>query len=361
MRVAIVTGIFPPDIGGPATHAADLADGLRSRGHRVTVVSLTDEHRSVRVEGLVRFPRRWPWPVRTVAVGRWLVANRSEIDVVYATGLDLAAVAGARLARRAVVLKVVGDPAWERGRREGLTAEGFEEFQAGGSGPRRRDPARMRLMRGVRDWAVNHGTVVVTPSAFLRDVVEGWSGRRQTALVVPNGVRAPGSAFDVALGDGRDDGDLRLVAVGRLVDHKRTDVLLRAVALTDGVRLEVVGEGPERVALTALAVELGVADRVAFLGPLSHDGAMARLAAADALVSATAYEGLPHTVIEALVCGTPVVTTPAGGVVEAAEHEVNALLVEPGDPEAWISAGQFVFYPGWSEYIMGPGGRVEAS
>jgi hypothetical protein len=35
--------------------------------------------------------------------------------------------------------------------------------------------------------------------------------------------------------------------------------------------------------------------------------------------------------------------------------------MEPGDPEAWIRAGQFVFYPGWSEYIMGPGGRVEAS
>ncbi len=33
----------------------------------------------------------------------------------------------------------------------------------------------------------------------------------------------------------------------------------------------------------------------------------------------------------------------------------------PGDPEAWISAGQFVFYPGWSEYIIGPGGRVESS
>jgi len=336
VRVVIVTGIFPPDIGGPATHAHDLAEGLRARGHRVTVLTLTDEPAPVETEGLVRFPRRWPWPVRMAAVTRWLMANRSGHDVVYATGLDLAAIAGARLARRPVVLKVVGDPAWERGRRLGLTDDGFDDFQA--STPRR-GSTRLAMMRATRDWAVANATVVVAPSAFLRDVVEGWSGRRQTAMVVPNGVKATGG------GPGNDPGGeregsprLRLVSVGRLVDHKRTDVLLRAVARADDVHLEVVGEGPEMAALTALAAELGVGDRVDFLGRLSHDDTMGRLAAADALVSATAYEGLPHTVIEALVCGTPVVTTPAGGVVEAVEHEVNALLVDPGDATGFAAA-----------------------
>ena len=64
---------------------------------------------------------------------------------------------------------------------------------------------------------------------------------------------------------------------------------------------------------------------------------MRRLAAADALVSATSYEGLPHVVIEALVCGTPVITTPAGGVVEVIADGDNGRLVDPADASAFAA------------------------
>src|SRR5436305_15164548 len=76
MRVAVVTGIFPPDVGGPATHAADLADGLRAGGHAVRVVSLWDRPQVRSEPGLVLFPRRWPWPVRHAAVAGWIATNR---------------------------------------------------------------------------------------------------------------------------------------------------------------------------------------------------------------------------------------------------------------------------------------------
>jgi glycosyltransferase involved in cell wall biosynthesis len=129
MRVVIVTGIFPPDIGGPATHAGDLQDELAGRGHTAIVVSLTDSPHVDERADLVRYPRRWPWPLRLVAVTWWLVRHRRTYDVVYATGLHPAATAGARLARRPVVAKVVGDPAWERARRLGLLTTAFDEFQ----------------------------------------------------------------------------------------------------------------------------------------------------------------------------------------------------------------------------------------
>ena len=76
MRVLIVSGIFPPDIGGPATHSSDLAAELRKRGHEARVLTLTDEPEWSSTPSVVRFPRRWPWPVRSARLFAWLVAAR---------------------------------------------------------------------------------------------------------------------------------------------------------------------------------------------------------------------------------------------------------------------------------------------
>ena len=329
----MATGIFPPDIGGPATHAADLARTLRARGHQVVVLSLTDGERTGPDAEVVLLPRRWPWPVRTAAAARWLVRHRHRYDVVYATGLDLPAVGGARLARRPVVLKVPGDPAWERGRRHGLTAADFDEFQDARGGP-----VRLRAMRGVRNWAVRNATAVVVPSRYLEGVVERWCGGRTPVTVVQNGVREPDPTSAGAHPGGPATQGLRLVYVGRLVAHKRIEILLEALALVDAsVTLDIVGTGPEMDALHARCDGLGLGPRVRFVGNLEHDEVMAGLVAADALVSATSYEGLPHVVIEALVCGTPVVTTPAGGVIEVISEGVNGRLVADADPVAFAA------------------------
>jgi glycosyltransferase involved in cell wall biosynthesis len=320
LRVVLLSGIYPPDIGGPATHVVDLARELSERGHRTTVISLCDGPRTLRLPGLIRFPRRWPWPLRSAAVAGWLALRREDYDVVYATGLQPEGVLGARLARRPVVVKIVGDPAWERGRRLGLTTQEFVDFQR--SAP---DGLRLRAMRLLRDWSVRAATKVVVPSAFLATCVEGWTGHVDVA-VIPNGVRRPPEARvprprQVELTD--------LLVVSRLTEHKCIDVLIEAVAGTPGVTLEVIGEGPDRERLENLAERLGAASRVHFVGSMSHDAVLLRLAEADALVSASSYEGLPHVLIEALSVGTPVISSPAGGVPEVLDGGTGGVIVDP--------------------------------
>jgi glycosyltransferase involved in cell wall biosynthesis len=330
MKIALLSGIYPPDIGGPATHAADLADELRARGHQVVVLTVSDERRSVRRERLVAFPRRWPWALRTSAALGWLLRHRSQYEVIYATGLGPIAVTAARLTGKPVVLKVVGDPAWERARRLDLTTEEFVSFQGASGGS-----WRLRAMRWVRAAAVRYATVVVTPSRFLQEVVEGWS-ESTDVVVVPNGVRVPRLAEN-RQADGGDD-RLSLVFVGRLVPHKRGEVLIEAMVGVDRMGLEIVGHGPARQSLEALAMDLGVSDRVTFAGALTREATMERIAGASALVSASSYEGLPHVVIEALACGRPVVTAAAGGVVEVITDGDNGVIVEPATADGFRAA-----------------------
>jgi glycosyltransferase involved in cell wall biosynthesis len=327
MRVLIVTGIYPPDVGGPATHAADLLRALRERGHDVSVVTLGDAPRLEVRDGVTRFPRGWSVPLRMWRVAAWIAGAARDLDAVYATGMHAEAVAGARMAGKPVAVKIVGDPVWERATRLGLTSAEFESFLRA---PGRRWDPRLALMTAMRNRTLRSATALTTPSAYLARVVETWLDGPAAVTVIPNGVRVPAAV----MARGRDgSAGLRLAYVGRLVPHKRVERLIEAVARTEGWTLEIVGSGPERVALEELAASLAPG-RVTFAGDLGHDEVLARVAWADALGLASDYEGLPHVVIEALAVGTPVISPPVGGVPEVvADGEAGSIV-----PEASVDA-----------------------
>lgn len=125
--------------------------------------------------------------------------------------------------------------------------------------------------------------------------------------------------------------------VGRLIDHKRADVALKALAAMRArprpPTLALIGEGPDRDALVALARELGVDERVRFLGTVERDADVAALIrGARVLVSPSEREGFGLTVAEALALGTPVVTVDC--------HENNAAaLVDPGTTGTVVTCG----------------------
>lgn len=140
----------------------------------------------------------------------------------------------------------------------------------------------------------------------------------------------------------RADGQFRLIAVGRLSPEKGQSGLLDAVASMiqggSNVRLTMVGDGPEEQRLKAKAVALGIADRVHFTGRLDEAGALAAIAAADALVLTSFMEGLPVVLMEALALNVPVVASRVAGVPELVEDGVTGLLITPADWPGFAAA-----------------------
>jgi colanic acid/amylovoran biosynthesis glycosyltransferase len=132
-----------------------------------------------------------------------------------------------------------------------------------------------------------------------------------------------------------------VVSVGTLGGKKGHDVLIRAVAELARrgrpVRLEVIGEGPERAALEALLEELGVADRVALPGAREHAETLATVAGAAvfALACVETVDGdhdcLPVALMDAMSLAVPCVTSDAFGIPELIEDGVSGALVPPGD------------------------------
>lgn len=129
-----------------------------------------------------------------------------------------------------------------------------------------------------------------------------------------------------------------ILSVGLLIERKRHHLTIEALRGLPGHRLVILGEGPERAALEALAVRLGVADRVAMPGAQPHEDLPRWYGAADAMVLASAREGWANVLLESMACGTPVVCTEAWGAREAVSTAAAGRVVAEASPVAIAAA-----------------------
>ena len=118
------------------------------------------------------------------------------------------------------------------------------------------------------------------------------------------------------------------VFIGRLLAHKHVDVLLHALAILPGVTGLVIGSGPEKARLQALAHQLGLGDRVKFESPDTHEAVLTRLRSSRLLVFPSTREGFGVAVLEAAACGVPslIVQHPDNAAVELVRHGENGLV-----------------------------------
>ncbi len=326
MKVVIASGIWPPDVGGPASHAPALAAALHAHGHEVTVVTTADRS-PARERYRVRFASRsLPPGLRHLRAALLVAGAARGADVVYATSMIRRAAIGAALARTPLVVKLVADEPYERARRSGRFSGTLEEFQ------QRPGSITTRLAQVTRTAAVRRARRVFVPSGYLREIAVAWGldSARVETLHNPappvDGVPSREEARAALSLDG-----FVVAFAGRLTEQKWLGGALGALAQVPGPVLVLVGDGPERQRLERRAAELGISSRVRFLGGGERADVLRLFRAADCSLLSSAWENFPHTVVESLAVGTPVIATAVGGVPEVVRDGENGLLVPPRD------------------------------
>jgi glycosyltransferase involved in cell wall biosynthesis len=332
VKVLIVSGIWPPDVGGPATHAPQVAEHLVGRGHTVEVLTTGDSRPRAESYPVHTVARSLPTPLRHARVSAEVARLARRADVVYAASMVTRTAVGTAFVRRPLVIKLSGDVAYERALRRGSYTGSLEDFQRA-SGP------RLSLMRKTRTAALRRARHVVCPSEFLCRLAIEWGLPPERVSVVPNPApELPELAQREELRKRYGVEGPTLAFAGRLTAAKSLDVALTALAEVDGVSLLIAGDGEQRPALEQRAHQLRLNGRARFLGRQPSLGVLELLRAADAAVLSSSWENFPHTVVEALAVGTPVISTSVGGVGEVVRDGENGLLVPPRDPDALADA-----------------------
>jgi glycosyltransferase involved in cell wall biosynthesis len=314
MNVPRVLHICEPTHAGAARVTFNLAAGLREHGWSTAVLTPPGELAQWCTEAGVEvltlpFARRSAGSYRTA----FAAVARAMADSAIVHAHSSFAGVFARVARRPPGVPVVFQPhAWS-----------FQALQGRGHA----------VAAGVERRLAAHTDLIVCVSEQERELADAERIRPRALTVIPNGVDfsapLPGRAVRPA--------PCTVGAVARLTHQKGVDVLLRALAdpaWPPGARLEIVGDGPERAQLEALAETLGVADRTTFLG--HQPDVIRHLERWDLFVLPARYEGMSIALLEALAAGLPTVCTDVAGVRPLSSPERPPVPVE--DPPALATA-----------------------
>jgi len=301
MKIVIATPLYPPEIGGPATYAKLLEEGLPQKGIEIELVKFSE------VRHLSKLIRHYAYYRRVLKAAR-------GADVILAldpVSTGLPAMWAAKKLGKPFVVKIVGDYAWEQGQQRFGITQTLDEFVK-----EKNVPFAVRILRIIQTSVARSATRIIVPSEYLKNIVATWgtSTPLSTGIshekieVIYNGIELPPVLGEPARSEG-----FYIVSSGRRVPWKGFEGVERVVARESGWHFFIASN-------------------------LSRSETLGYVKSADVFVLNSSYEGLSHALLEALALGTPIIATKVGGNSEVITDGITGLLVPSGDDDALYEA-----------------------
>ena len=317
----MTVGIFPPDIGGPATFVPKITKYFQDElNYEIEILTLSDNKNSnikddfsvKRIDRNLPIIYRW---LKTIFTIYKLGKNK---DLIFVNGLGTETTIANIFLKKKIIRKIVGDPVWERAYSKAKISESFDEFQVKNYG------FSISLQKKVRSYSVKKSDIVVTPSKHLKNFILNL-GFKNKIEIINNGVFIPEENTNIFTND-----QINITIVSRLVSHKNIKKIIRAISdLNDPlIYLNIIGDGPELNQLQKISFESNNKDNIIFHGKLNRDDINHIFLKSDIYIQASNYEGLPHSLLEAMSYGIPVLCTPVGECKEILGNEDRGYILD---------------------------------
>jgi L-malate glycosyltransferase len=344
MRILLFCYEYPPIGGGGGIGAQQYAEAWAASGHQVTVVtSRCPELSAKETVNEVEV-------IRVLTIGRKDRATSSFFSMFCYNVSGLVYVLRRRREFKAFdVINThfsipTGPMAWAASKFLGLpnvlTIIGGDIYDPS----KKSSPHRSAFFRFINHWIINSADRVIAISSDTKKRAEQYYRVQRPIDVINYGFKSPVGTP----GDGPDfsfiPGKFYLIAVGRLVERKGFDVLIRSMKhLPDDVHLLLIGDGPLESVLRTIISQTELTQRVHLLGYRKREGIHSLLQRSNCYVLSSMHEGLGIVVQEAMYAGLPVVATDNGGQIDLVKNGRNGLLVKAGDDKALAAAIQRIY------------------
>lgn len=317
----MTVGIFPPDIGGPATFVPKIAKYFQDElNYEIEILTLSDNKNSninddfsvKRIDRNLPIIYRW---LKTIFTIYKLGKNK---DLIFVNGLGTEATIANIFLKKKIIRKIVGDPVWERAYSKAKISESFDEFQVKNYG------FSISLQKKVRSFSIKKSDIVVTPSQHLKNFILNL-GFKNKIEIINNGVFIPEENTNIFTND-----QINITIVSRLVSHKNIEKIIKAISDLNSplINLNIIGDGPELNQLQKISLESNNKDNIIFHGKLNRDEINHIFLNSDIYIQASNYEGLPHSLLEAMSYGIPVLCTPVGECKEILGNEDRGYILD---------------------------------
>ena len=319
MNILITVGIFPPDIGGPASFVPKIANHLINMDNKVKIICLADEENLLLEDELdvLRIRRSTYLPIRWFKTISLIIKHGRKSDILFVNGLGVEAAVANLYLRKKIVRKIVGDPVWERFYNKKRTSETFDDFQ------NLKHNLNVRIQKLIRNWSISSSEVVITPSDHLKEFINRTNPKTEV-LKINNGIeitefkrsKTPLHEFNILINS-------------RLVVQKNIHLVIEAMGSIKNldINLKIIGEGGEFARLENIITDLKIQNRVKMIGKVENNLISEFLKTSNLFIQASDYEGLPHSILEAINYEVPILSTEVGGCKDLLDNGDRGFII----------------------------------
>jgi len=337
MKIILACEIYPPETGGPASFVKRILPFLKDGGFKVKTITYSDENSQE--ENLVKVKRVSDLLARYWNYFKALKSLAKEADLIFAQGptaAGLPAILVKKFFNKKVIIKVVGDVAWERSFNNGKVKDLIDDFQ------NKKYCFGVEIQKFLRSWTVKNADLVIVPSQYLKSIVVGWGVCPENVKVIYNSFESNLQILDK--NEAKQKLNLNgciIFSSGRLAPWKGFADLIKLMpkflTLRPDCKLLIAGSGPDEDRLKIISENLKVEDKVIFVGQVAQADMSIYYSAADLFILNSGYEGLSHTLLEALSYNVPTIASNKGGNPEVIQDDLNGLLFDYGNQDQIFS------------------------
>jgi glycosyltransferase involved in cell wall biosynthesis len=310
MKILLLTSIYPPDSGGPAIFTSQFSKWLSDQQILTEVITYSfqmNSNKSISYVNLNSF--------RILAFTRFIIRIIQKTDkqtLILANGVFIETFIACVIKRCKFVAKVPGDLVWELSRNRGWTTKNIEDFQN----------EKLNIMqlglRNLQNLSLRYAKHVIVPSNQLADLCQSWGVKSSNISVVYNSVNPR-----LFIKSDIKNKEYDLVTVCRLVPWKGLEELIDTV-IKMNFSLAVVGAGPLLENLKLLSSSRN--GRVVFFGNVENSQIVKILNHSKVFVLNSDYEATSYALIEAKMCGLPVLARETNGSTILVRDSVDGLI-----------------------------------
>jgi len=317
LKILVTTGIFPPDVGGPARFVPEVCKKL-SINHDITVITYSNKpFEELRYDfKVLRLYRNSIKLIRFLKTIMTIYKVGKEVDVIFVNGLWLEVYITNIILKKKIYRKIVGDPVWEKFNNKNSNFIDFDKFQNA------KKNFYYTFLTLLRNNSFKSSDLIIVPSDHLKLFVKkaGYNGE---IIQINNGTKITEYNEEIT--------DNNFLIVSRLVKHKNIDLVINTFKkindnLSLNFKLDIVGDGPEYKNLENLINKLNLTEKIFLIGKKNEDEVEKYYKEAKFFIQASSYEGSPHSILEAINYNNFVIATNFGGVVEILSPNFSELI-----------------------------------
>ncbi|HUT96327.1 MAG TPA: glycosyltransferase family 4 protein [Candidatus Paceibacterota bacterium] len=320
-KLLIASGIYPPDIGGPATYSSLLVKEFPKRGFVVKVLTY----------GPAGISRKIPKGLRHLIYFFVCLFKAINSDIIFAQNqlsAGLPSILVAKIIGRKFIMRVPGDSVWEWAVQKCGIKDNIDDFQDKKYG------FRIEIRRKIQRFVANRADAIIVPSFYFKKIVSKWIKNPDKVHVIYNGIELDKSEnYNID-----QNKDKIILSIGRMVPWKGFDVLVELMFNLPDWKLVIIGEGPIKSKLKELIEKIKLSKNVKLISSLPRKELLEYLTKAKIFILNTSFESFSFQVIEAMNAGLPVITTNICNLPEIIDDGREGILIEPNNKKQIIEA-----------------------